>query len=116
VDDEAKVGGDHAVLGVDVAALDALGELDFLRGCEQGVTRGLLEEQLQRLEVTGLLVPLVLLDGRLVQALDIAPLGLAAADAASETMLLLGVAVRGDSFQCRQSMRRLTCRPLLTID
>jgi hypothetical protein len=106
VDHEAQVRGDHPVLGIHVAALDALGELDFLGGSEQRVTRGLLEEQLQRLEVAGLLVPLVLLDGPAVcmQALDFAPIGLPTADAASESMLLLGLAVRGYSFptSCRQ--------------
>jgi hypothetical protein len=97
VNHEAQVRGDHAVLRIEVAALYALGELDLFSGGEQRVTCGLLEEQLQRLQVTGLLVPLVLLDGAAIrmQALDLAPLGLPTADAASESMLLLGLAVRG---------------------
>jgi hypothetical protein len=103
VDHEAQVGRDHPVLGLEVAALDALGKLDFLGSCEQRILRGLLEEQLQRLEVAGLLVPLVLLDGRLVQALDVAPCGGAALlDAAAESVLLRGVAVRGYSFRSRR--------------
>jgi hypothetical protein len=123
VNHEAKVGGDHPVLRIHVAALDALGKLNFLGSCEQGVLRGLLEEQLQRFEIAGLLVPLVLLGGRLVQALDVAPPGSrAAADAASEFMLLLGVAVRGYSFRCRLSgaaadtaARLLLVRPLNAV-
>ena len=47
-DDEAQVRVDHAVLGIDVAALDALGELDLLGGGQQLVARRLVEERLQR--------------------------------------------------------------------
>jgi hypothetical protein len=47
-DDEAEVGVDHQILGVLVAALDALCELDLLGSREQLVTPGLVQEQLQR--------------------------------------------------------------------
>ena len=40
-DDEAQVGLDHALLGLPVAALDRLGELDFLGGGQQRVPAGL---------------------------------------------------------------------------
>ena len=47
-DDEPQVRGDHPLLGDHVAALDALRELDLLRGGEQRVAAGLVEELLQR--------------------------------------------------------------------
>jgi len=110
VDHETEVGRDHPILRLDVAALDALGKLDFLCGSQQRVLGGLLEEQLQLLEVAGLLVPLVLcLRGRLVQALDVAPLrSAAAADAAPEAMLLVSVLVRFASprFRRQTSLRQ----------
>ena len=113
VNHEAQVRRDHPVLGLDVAALDALGELDFLGSCEQRVLRRLLEEQLQRLEVAGLLVPLVLLDGRLVRALVITTArGSAAVDTAPEMLLLLSVVVRFRSLRLRQTSERVLCARL----
>jgi hypothetical protein len=51
-----------------------------------------------------------------VQALYVAPLRRpATADAASESMLLLGFAVRGYSFRFRQTARRLTSPPRLLL-
>ena len=47
-DDEAEVGLDHRLLGGVVAALDALRELDLLRGGEQRHLADVLEEELQR--------------------------------------------------------------------
>ena len=47
-DDQPQVGVDHPVLGVEVAALDALGELDLLVGRQQPVAADLVEEELQR--------------------------------------------------------------------
>src|SRR4051794_23195450 len=47
-DDEAQVGLDHLLLGVEVAALDALGEVDLLLRGEQTDLADVLEEQLQR--------------------------------------------------------------------
>ena len=47
-DDEAQVGLDHLLLGVEVAALDALGEVDLLLGGQQADLADVLEEQLQR--------------------------------------------------------------------
>jgi hypothetical protein len=93
MDHKPQVRSDHPILRLEIAALDALGELDLLCGCEQRVTRGLLEENLQRLEVARRLFPL-LRYGRLVQALDLAPLGLAAAGRAPESVLLLRITVR----------------------
>jgi hypothetical protein len=93
VDHQPQVRSDHPILRLEIAALDALGELDLLCGGEQRVARGLLEEDLQRLEVAARLFPL-LRRGRLVQALDLAPLRLATADSASESVLLLRLAVR----------------------
>ena len=46
-DDEPEVRVDHPVLGVDVAALDALGQLDLLGRRQQRVARRLVEEDLQ---------------------------------------------------------------------
>src|SRR4051812_43119491 len=96
VDHEPQVRSDHPILRVEIAALDALGELDLLCGREQRILGGLLEEQLQRLEVAGQLFLLrLLLRGRLMQALDLSALsGLPAAHAASESVLLLSIAVR----------------------
>ena len=48
-DDQAQVGVDHALLGLEVAALDPLGEFDLLGGGQQRVDPSLLEEQLERL-------------------------------------------------------------------
>jgi hypothetical protein len=50
-----------------------------------------------------------------VQALDVAPLGLATAVAASESMLLLGVAVRGYSSRCREMSAAADITVTLTI-
>ena len=47
-DDEAQVRLDHPLLGLHVAALDLLGELDLLRGGQQRVPAGLAEEELER--------------------------------------------------------------------
>ena len=47
-DDEAQVRVDEVVLGREVAALDALGQLDLLRRRQQPVAAGLVEEELQR--------------------------------------------------------------------
>ena len=47
-DDQAQVRLDHRLLGVDVAALDALGELDLLRGGQQRVPARVPQEELQR--------------------------------------------------------------------
>ena len=46
-DHEAQVRVDHPLLGVEVAALDALRELDLLVGGEQAVPADLVQEQLQ---------------------------------------------------------------------
>src|SRR3954454_511529 len=50
-DDEAQVGIDEPVLGEEVAPLDALGELDLLRGLQQLVLVGPLKELLERVRV-----------------------------------------------------------------
>ena len=47
-DDEPQVRVDHAVLGGEVAALDALGEVDLLGRRQQPVAADLVEEELQR--------------------------------------------------------------------
>ena len=47
-DDEAQVRLDHLLLRVEVAALDALGEVDLLLGGQQADLADVLEEQLQR--------------------------------------------------------------------
>ena len=47
-DDQAQVRVDHALLGGEVAALDALGELDLLARRQQPVAADLVEEELQR--------------------------------------------------------------------
>ena len=47
-DDQPQVGLDHLLLGVEVAALDALGEIDLLLGGQQAHLADVLEEQLQR--------------------------------------------------------------------
>src|SRR3954468_17651845 len=47
-DHEPQVRIDHAVLGLEVALLDALRQLDLLLGCEEGVLSILVEEKLQR--------------------------------------------------------------------
>ena len=93
VDHEPQVRSDHPILRVEVAALDALGELDLLCGREQRILGGLLEEELQRLEVAGQLF-LLRLRGRVVQALDLSALRLATARRPPESVLLLSVAVR----------------------
>jgi hypothetical protein len=46
--DEAQVRVDHALLGLEVAALDRLGELDLLVGGQQRVAAHVAQEQLQR--------------------------------------------------------------------
>jgi hypothetical protein len=48
-DHEPQVRVDHAVLGLEVAALDALGQLDLLLGGEQRVLARLVEEELERI-------------------------------------------------------------------
>src|SRR5688572_12699023 len=53
-DDETQVRVDHALLRRGVAALDALGQHDLLRGREQAVPAHLGEEELQRVEVGAL--------------------------------------------------------------
>jgi hypothetical protein len=93
VDHKPQVRSDHSILRVQIAALDALGELDLLCGREQRILGSLLEEELQRLEIACELL-LLRLRGRVVQALDLAPLGLATARGAPESVLLLSVAVR----------------------
>src|SRR3954463_13558847 len=93
VDHEPQVRSDHPILRVEIAALDALGELNLFCGCEQRILGGLLEEELQRLEVAGQLFLLVL-GGRVMQALDLSALRLAGLHAAAESVLLLSVAVR----------------------
>jgi hypothetical protein len=50
-DDEAQVGIDEPVLGKEVAALDALGELDLLRGLQQLELVRPLKELLERVGV-----------------------------------------------------------------
>jgi hypothetical protein len=47
-DDQAQVGFDHLLLGVEVTALDALGEIDFFLGSQQADLADVLEEELQR--------------------------------------------------------------------
>src|SRR3954454_21762210 len=93
VDHEPQVRSDHPILRVEIAALDALRELDLLCGCEQRILRGLLEEELQRLQVAGQLL-LLGIGGRVMQALDLSALRLAGLHAAAESVLLLSVAVR----------------------
>src|SRR4051812_23987523 len=97
VDHKPQVRSDHSILRVEIAALDALCELDLLCGCEQRILRGLLEEQLQRLEVACELFLLVIY-GRLVQALDLSALRLAGLHTAAESVLLLRIAVRSNPF------------------
>ena len=46
-DHQAQVGVDHALLGGEIAPLDALGELDLLLGREQGMAPRFVEEELQ---------------------------------------------------------------------
>ena len=48
---QAQVRVDHALLGLEVAALDPLGELDLLVGGEQAVPADLVQEQLQGVAV-----------------------------------------------------------------
>jgi hypothetical protein len=93
VDHKPQVRSDHPILRVEIAALDALGELDLLCSGEQRILGGLLEEELQRLEIAGQLF-LLRLRGRVVQALDLSALRLPTTDTASESVLLLSVAVR----------------------
>ncbi len=45
-DDEAQVGLDHPLLGVPVAGLDQLGQLDLLGGRQQRMATGLAEKEL----------------------------------------------------------------------
>ena len=47
-DDQAQVGLDHLLLGVEIAALDALGEVDLLLRGQQAHLADVLQEQLQR--------------------------------------------------------------------
>jgi hypothetical protein len=47
-DDQAEVRVDHAVLGLDVAVLDLLRELDLLGRGQQRVAAGFVEEELER--------------------------------------------------------------------
>src|SRR3954447_20154094 len=49
-DHQAEVGVDHAFLGSQVPALDALGEFDLLAGLQERVPASLTQEQLQRVE------------------------------------------------------------------
>ena len=96
-DDQSQVGVDHPVLGLQVAALDALGQLDLLRGGQQLVHAGLPEEQIQRLQRTvdrrhvrplGQLMPAIgrhrttARGGRAARPLDGTGLGVLAADPA----------------------------------
>ena len=50
-DDQAQVRVDHALLGLEVAALDRLRQLDLLVGAQQRVAPDLVEEQLERVAV-----------------------------------------------------------------
>src|SRR4051794_36492923 len=75
-DDQAQVGLDHLLLGVEVAALDALGEVDLLLRGEQPDLADVLEEQLQRVGrhvrpqvQRGLLGPAAALVGRALHLL-----------------------------------------------
>src|SRR4051794_354442 len=83
-DDQAEVGLDHLLLRVEVAALDALRELDLLGGGEQADLADVLEEQLQgigghiRLQVqrllalaTALAVGALVLGGRLLGRVEV---------------------------------------------
>ena len=47
-DDQPQVGLDHPLLGVQLAALDPLGEIDLLLGGQQSRSPDVLEKQLQR--------------------------------------------------------------------
>ena len=47
-DDEAQVGGDHPLLGLLVAPLDPLGQLDLLLGAQQWEPADVLEQELER--------------------------------------------------------------------
>jgi hypothetical protein len=49
-DDQAQVGLDHPLLRIEVAALDALGEIDLLAGREQPGLRDPVEEELKGVE------------------------------------------------------------------
>jgi hypothetical protein len=93
MDHKPQVRSDHPILRVEVATLNALGELDLLRGREQRVLGGLLEEELQRLQVARKLL-LLRGRGRVVQALDLSALGLATARRPPVSVLLLSVALR----------------------
>jgi hypothetical protein len=93
VDHKPQVRSDHSILRVEITALDALGELDLLCGREQRILGGLLEEELQRLEVACELL-LLRLGGRVVQTLDLSALRLAGLRLPPESVLLLSVAVR----------------------
>ncbi len=68
-DDEAQVGVDHALLGLEVAALDPLGQLDLLGGGQQRVNAGLLEEHLERLAHAALALKRLCGPGRPASAL-----------------------------------------------
>jgi hypothetical protein len=48
-DHEAQIRVDHALLGLEIATLDALGELNLLLSREQRVLASLVEEELQRI-------------------------------------------------------------------
>jgi len=50
-DDEAQVGVDEPVLREEIAALDALGELDLLRGLQELIAIRPLQELLERVGV-----------------------------------------------------------------
>ena len=65
-DDEAKVGLDHLLLGVEVPALDPLGETDLFLGGEQPQLADVLQEQLKR--IGGHVRPQVLRSLRLATA------------------------------------------------
>jgi hypothetical protein len=49
-DDEAQIGLHHAVLGLEIAALDALGEVDLLGGGQQSRLCDAVEEELERID------------------------------------------------------------------
>jgi hypothetical protein len=113
-DDEPEVRVDHPVLGLDVAALDTLRQLDLLRGGQQRIARHLVQEHLERVggeqrDVAAggrgvLLLGIGELDpaglDQLVQALDLVVREVGLGDRALEGgavqhALLLGVAEQG---------------------
>ena len=98
-DHEPQVRVDHALLRREVAALDALGELDLVRAGEQRVTTRLVEEELE-----GVLEPL---PGRRVGSPALPPDG----SACQWSSLLLRLIVRSSPKIIHNRRSRVTPRP-----